>query len=191
VKYVTLTLELFFKQQVLLKTRGLCWHPKMVPSRPSWVWPVWSVLSCSRFGKGHTGLTGGLDQSDRSTLSPSRIEKSWCFSSCKGLPCGARPPHPINIKGHDRLRTYHPIDQSMLQLLPPKTLAFPTPLLFLFVSMVFKDVPLTGETSQDKSFGEFGISTAARSSAFVCWPVKASTNLPCTVAWFVRPPVIL
>jgi hypothetical protein len=29
-------------------------------------------------------------------------------------------------------------------------------------------VPLTGETSQDKSFGEFGISTAARSSAFVC-----------------------
>jgi hypothetical protein len=49
-------------------------------------------VSCSRSGNGHTGLTGGPYRSDRWTLSPSRIEESLRISSCKKIPCGARPP---------------------------------------------------------------------------------------------------
>jgi hypothetical protein len=76
--------------------------------------------SCSRSGNGHTGLTGGPDRSDRWTPSPSRIEESLQILSCRRTPCGARPPHPINIKGHDRLRGHHPIDHYFLQLLSLK-----------------------------------------------------------------------
>jgi hypothetical protein len=76
--------------------------------------------SYSRSGNGHTGLTGGPDRSDRWTPSPGRIEKSLRILSCKRIPCGARPPHPINIKGHDRLRWHHSIDHYFLQLLSLK-----------------------------------------------------------------------
>jgi hypothetical protein len=77
-------------------------------------------VSCSRSGNGHTGLTGGPDRFDRWTLSPSRIVESLRISSCKRIPCGAGPPHPINIKGHSRLRGHHPIDHYFLQLLSLK-----------------------------------------------------------------------
>jgi hypothetical protein len=77
-------------------------------------------VSCSRSGNGHTGLTGGPDRSDRWTPSPGRIEESLRISSSKRIPCGARPPHPINIKGHGRLRGHHPIDHYFLQLLSLK-----------------------------------------------------------------------
>jgi hypothetical protein len=77
-------------------------------------------VSCSRSGNDHTRLTGGPDRSDRWTPSPSRIEESLRISSCKRIPYGERPPHPINIKGHDRLRWYHPIDHYFLQLLSLK-----------------------------------------------------------------------
>jgi hypothetical protein len=53
-------------------------------------------VSCSRSGNGHTGLTGGPDWSDRWTPSPGRIVESLRISSCKRIPCRARPPHPIN-----------------------------------------------------------------------------------------------
>jgi hypothetical protein len=59
------------------------------------------------------------DRSDRWTPSPSRIEESLRISSCKRIPCGARPPHPVNIKGHDRLRGRHPT-HYFLQLLSLK-----------------------------------------------------------------------
>jgi hypothetical protein len=76
--------------------------------------------SCSRSGNSHTGLTGGPDRSDRWNPSPSRIDESLRISSCKRIPCGAKPPHPINIKVHDRLRWHHPIDHYFLQLLSLK-----------------------------------------------------------------------
>jgi hypothetical protein len=77
-------------------------------------------VSCGRSGNGHTGLTGGPDRSDRWTPSPSRIVESLQISSFTRIPCGARPPHPINIKNHDCLRGYHPIDHYFLQLLSLK-----------------------------------------------------------------------
>jgi hypothetical protein len=59
-------------------------------------------------------LTGAPHRSDR--CPPVRTEKMSPdrFRFVKGFPCGARPPHPINIKGHDRLRD--PIDQINLLL---------------------------------------------------------------------------
>jgi hypothetical protein len=77
-------------------------------------------VSCSRSGNGHTGLTGGSDRSDQWTPSLSRIVESLRILSCKRIPCGARPPHPINIKGYDRLRWHHPFDHYFLQLLSLK-----------------------------------------------------------------------
>jgi hypothetical protein len=67
---------------------------------------------CNRSGNGNTGLTGGPDQSDRWTPSSSRIEESLRIWSCKRNPCGARPPHLINIKGHSRLRG-HPLRENL------------------------------------------------------------------------------
>jgi hypothetical protein len=90
------------------------------PVRPVSLNGLTSGPSCSRSSNGHTGLTGWPDRSDRWTPSPSRIEESLRISSCKRIPCGARPPHPINIKGHDRLRWHHPIDYYFLQLLSLK-----------------------------------------------------------------------
>jgi hypothetical protein len=80
--------------------------------------------SCSRSGNGHTGLTG---RPDWWTPSPSRIEESLRISSCKRIPCGARPPHLINIKGRGRLRTDHPIGQTFIYFLSWNP-TFPTPL---------------------------------------------------------------
>jgi hypothetical protein len=76
----------------------------MPPVRPVSLNGLTGRSSCSRFGNGHTGLIGGLNRSDRWTPSPGRIVESLRISSCKRIPCGARPPHPINIKGHGRLR---------------------------------------------------------------------------------------
>jgi hypothetical protein len=90
------------------------------PVKPVSLNGLTSGASCSRSGNGHTGLTDGPDRSDRWTPSPSRIEESLRISSCKRIPSGARPPHPINIKGHDRLRGHHPIDHYFLQLLSLK-----------------------------------------------------------------------
>jgi hypothetical protein len=59
----------------------------------------------------HTGPTSAPDRCPRvrtKTRSPDR------FRLVKVFTCGARPPHPINIKGHDRLR--NPIDQNNLLL---------------------------------------------------------------------------
>jgi hypothetical protein len=64
----------------------------MPPVRPLSLNGLTGGASCSRSGNGHTGLTGGPDRSDRWTPSPSRIEKSLRISSCKMIPCGARPP---------------------------------------------------------------------------------------------------
>jgi hypothetical protein len=81
-------------------------------------------VSCSRSGNSHTGQTGGPHRFDRWTPSPSRIGESLRISSCKRISCGTRPPHPINIKGHGRLRGYHPIDHYFLQLLSLKPKLF-------------------------------------------------------------------
>jgi hypothetical protein len=88
-------------------------------------------VSCSRSDNSHTGLTSGPDRSDRWTPSPSRIEESLRISSCKRIPCGVRPPHPINIKGHCRFRGHHPNDHYFLQLLSLKPYLF-QPRAFLF-----------------------------------------------------------
>jgi hypothetical protein len=90
------------------------------PVRPVSLNGVTGGASCSRSGDGHTVLTGGPDRSDWWTPSLTRIEKSLLISSCKRIPCRARPPHPINIKGHCRLRWHHPIDHYFLQLLSLK-----------------------------------------------------------------------
>jgi hypothetical protein len=119
---VTSTLELFFRQQALLKYRGHMLAPKFgtkpnrltPPVRPVSLNGLTGGASYSRSGNGHTGLTGGPD---RWTPSPSRIVESLRISSCKRIPCGPRPPHPINIKAHDRLRWHHPIDHYFLQFL--------------------------------------------------------------------------
>jgi hypothetical protein len=76
----------------------------MPPVRPVSLNGLTGGASCSRSGNDHTVLTSGPDRSDRWTPSPGRIEESLRISSCKRIPCGARPPHPINIKGHGRLR---------------------------------------------------------------------------------------
>jgi hypothetical protein len=90
------------------------------PVRPVSLNGLTGGASCSRSSNGHTGLTGGPDRSDPWTPSPSRIVESLRISSCKRIPCGARPPHPINIKGHGRLRWHHPNDHYFLQLLSLK-----------------------------------------------------------------------
>jgi hypothetical protein len=90
------------------------------PIRPVSLNGLTGGASCSRSGNGHTGLTGVPDRYDRWSPNPGRIEESLRISSCKRVPCGARPPHPINIKGHGRLRWHHPIDHYFLQLLSLK-----------------------------------------------------------------------
>jgi hypothetical protein len=109
------------------------------PVRPVPLDGLTGEMACSRSGNDHTGLTGGLDRSDRWTLSPSRIVESLRISSCKRIPCGARPPHPINIKGHGRLRV---ITQSIITfynfyLSNP---SFSNLVLSLFVSTTIRDV---------------------------------------------------
>jgi hypothetical protein len=96
-------------------------------------------VSCSRSGNGHNGLTGGPDRSDRWTLSPSRIVESLRISSCKRIPCGARPPQPINIKGHGRLRGHHPINHYFLQFYLSNP-SFSNLVLSLFVLTTIRDV---------------------------------------------------
>jgi len=46
-------------------------------------------------------MTGG---SNRSMRSPSTIRKFYRFRSVNRIFCGVSLPHPINIKGHGRLR---------------------------------------------------------------------------------------
>jgi hypothetical protein len=96
-------------------------------------------VSCSRSDNGHTGLTGGPDRSDRWAPSPSRIVESLRISSCKRIPCGARPPYPINIKGHGRLRG---ITKSIITLYNfyLSNPSFSNLVLSLFVSMTIRDV---------------------------------------------------
>jgi hypothetical protein len=106
------------------------------PVRPVSLSGLTGGASCSQSGNGLTGLTGGPD---RRTPSPSRIEESLRISSCKRIPCGARPPHPINIKGHDRLRWRHPIDHYFLQLYLSNP-NFSNLVLSLFVSTTIRDV---------------------------------------------------
>jgi hypothetical protein len=62
----------------------------------------------------HTGLTGAPDRSDRCPRVRTKTRSPNRFRLVKGFPCGARPPHPINIKGHGRLRD--PIDKINLLL---------------------------------------------------------------------------
>jgi hypothetical protein len=62
----------------------------------------------------HTGLTGAPDWSDRCPRVQTKTRSPDRFRLVKGFPCGARPPHPINIKGHGRLM--YPIDQINLLL---------------------------------------------------------------------------
>jgi hypothetical protein len=97
------------------------------------------------YDKGHTGPNSGLDRSDQSTPSLSRIKESWCFSSCKRLPCWVRRNHPLNIKGYDRLRGYYPFHFYL------QTLAYATTLLSLFVSTAFKDV-LSGLPTSEQPY---------------------------------------
>lgn len=89
--------------------------------RPVTVGGLTGLVLKTQYDKGHTSPTGGLDRSDQSTPSLSRIKESWCSSSCKGLPCWVRRNHPVNIKGHGRLRCYHPFN---MQLLSPNTNLF-------------------------------------------------------------------
>jgi hypothetical protein len=110
--------------------------------RPVTVGGLTGLVLKTQYDKGHTSPTGGLDRSDRSTRSLSRIKESWCFSSCKGLPCWVSRTHPLNIKGHGRLRDYHPFHFYL------QTLAYPTTLLSLFVSTAFKDVMSGPPTSE-------------------------------------------
>jgi hypothetical protein len=111
------------------KNRGHMFAPKFgtrsirltPPVRPVSLNGLTGGASCSRSGNGHTGLTGRPDRSDRWTPSPIRIVESLRISTCKRIPCGARPPHPINIKDHDRLRWHHPIHHYFLQFLSLKS----------------------------------------------------------------------
>ena len=74
---------------------------------------VWPVGRCSLPDRRPTGMTSGPDRSDRSKRSPSRIR--IFVDSVKRILCGISPPHPINIKGHGRLRD--PIDQKHINTL--------------------------------------------------------------------------
>jgi hypothetical protein len=55
-----------------------------------------------------------VHRSDRCPRVRTKTRSPDRFRLVKGFPCGARPPHPINIKGHGRLR--NPTDQINLLL---------------------------------------------------------------------------
>jgi hypothetical protein len=52
----------------------------------------------------HTGLTGAPDWSDRCSWVRAKTRSPDRFRPVKGFSYGVRPSHPINIRGHDRLR---------------------------------------------------------------------------------------
>ena len=53
---------------------------------------------------------------DRSTRSPSTIRVFHGIRSVNRIPCGASPRHPINIKGHGRLRIIQSIKHKNFYL---------------------------------------------------------------------------
>ena len=59
---------------------------------------------CGQSGRGPTSLTGGSDRSDRSRRNSTVIRILNRFRSVNRISCRVSLPHPINIKGHDRLR---------------------------------------------------------------------------------------
>ena len=65
---------------------------------------VWLVWCCSWSGRSPTGLTGGSDRSDRFRRSPTVIRVLNRFRYINRISCGVNLPHPINIKGHGRLK---------------------------------------------------------------------------------------
>jgi hypothetical protein len=76
--------------------------------------------SCSQSGNGHTGLTGGLIALTGGPRVRVELRSPCEFRAVKGFLAGQDLPHPINIKGHGRLRWHHPIDHYFLQLLSLK-----------------------------------------------------------------------
>ena len=103
------------------------------------VWPVWC---CSWSGRSPIGLTGGSDRSDRSR-SPTVIRVLNRFRSVNRISCGVSLPHPINLKGHGRLRIQpNRTNQIHLSLsfLPFFLPTFPTSTCYSsHVSMAFED----------------------------------------------------
>jgi len=72
------------------------------------VWPS------SLTGRGTVACPARTDRSDRSK-EESESNKVFCRSrSVIGITCGINPPHPINIKGHGRLRVS--IEQNQYKL---------------------------------------------------------------------------
>ena len=79
----------------------VCWQPKLAANQTNRsdrssqaVWPVCDAIADP----------AGTDRSDRSMKNPSIIRKSYRFRSVNRISYGVSLPHPINIKGHGRLR---------------------------------------------------------------------------------------
>jgi hypothetical protein len=87
---------MFFSKQALPKNRGT-----YIESQ-NWHQPVWC---CNWSGRRPTGLIGGSDRSDRSRRNPTIIRVLNRFRSVNKITCEVSFPHPINIKGHGRLKT--------------------------------------------------------------------------------------
>jgi len=66
--------------------------------------PVWPMRPGGLTGLDAVADLARADRSDRSMQSPSTIKNFYRFRSVKRISCGVRPPQPINIKGHSRLR---------------------------------------------------------------------------------------
>jgi len=87
------------------KTGGICWQPKLAPTGLTGLTERSDrSRQCGQSGRGPTDLTGGSDRSDRSRRNLTVIRVLNRFRSVNRISCRVSLPHPINIKGHGRLR---------------------------------------------------------------------------------------
>ena len=93
--------EVFFGTLALPKNRGHMLTTKIGSNLNRPVWPVYpGGLTCLDVCR-RSGMT---NRSDRSRRSPSTIRVLNRFRSVNRISCGVSLPHPINIKGHGRLK---------------------------------------------------------------------------------------
>ena len=69
-----------------------------------WCHLVVLIFSCKQCGREILTTKIGTNRSDRSMRSPSTIREFYRFRSVNGISWGVSLLHPINIKGHSRLR---------------------------------------------------------------------------------------
>ena len=93
--------EVFFGTQALPKNRGHMLTTKIGSNLNR---PVSPVCPGGRTGLGVCRRSGMTNRSDRSRRSPSTIRVLNRFRSVNRISCGVSLPHPINIKGHGRLK---------------------------------------------------------------------------------------